>query len=381
MDYRKGTGKWEVFGNTNPGTSFSLPAGGFSPSTRYSFRVRAFKGNPVVYTGYSNIASTTTKGFQAPAALLAKAEGEGAIALSWKDRSSIEEGYEIETKSTAGDFTSLGSVKANVSSTTPITGFSLNTEYQFRIRGFRTVAGKKVYSAYSNTSATRTSTLAAPSGLTARLVGESSVQLAWKDRSARENGFQIQYREAGTVNFKVLGSVAANASTYDTSVLLPGTTYDFRVRAFDYFSYSSFTSVIQVTARDGIISDLHPEVFWNTSFLYPIKVSRPARLSSLAVTGLPAGLSYNPALRTISGTPCVGGCRQGGLEGGFSGWLWGLEVAGVENHPPARRADRDCRIRSGEHRRRHLHHGLGRREIRGSRCAGRQAREYHGGQL
>lgn len=324
VQIKRGNGSWQDYGNAGAGTTFSLPIFGFDPLTRYSFRTRAFKGNPAVFTAYSNVASATTRPFLAPEMLVPKAAGEGAISFQWKDRSSIESGYEIQWRSGTGNFQSLGTVGTNVTSTTPITGFSLRTDYEFRLRAFRIVGSAKAYSAFSNSATIRTSALIKPTQFAGQVTGDSSVRLTWNDASALESGYQIEYRETGATTFTSLGVVAADVEAYNATGLTPGQTYDFRVIAFldDGFSttsYSEPTAAVPLTTRNGFTSDLHPAIFWNTSFEYEIEVSHPDLLSSVTVTGLPSGLAYDATLRTISGIPLVEGARTVNMTANYTG--------------------------------------------------------------
>jgi cyclophilin family peptidyl-prolyl cis-trans isomerase len=319
IQYRKGSGKWKDFGNTNPDLTFRLTGSGFLPGTIYSFRVRAFKQTPAIYTKFSNVAKTTTQAFRAPSSLVATAAGDAAISLKWKDRSSIESGYEIESKSGNGAFTKLGDVAANVSSTVPITGFSFNTDHQFRIRAFRVVGALREYTAYSNLALTKTPSLAAPTELAGTAVSNNSVKLTWKHSSAREFGFQIQYRLAGSTDYQIAGTVAANVNEYTVTGLTPGKTYDFQTRAYDFSSYSAFSSVVPVTTRGATLEgDADPPIFWNTSFVHQVGVTNPANLQSLEVTGLPAGLTYEASNRTISGTTTEEGVKLVTLKAAFN---------------------------------------------------------------
>jgi cyclophilin family peptidyl-prolyl cis-trans isomerase len=323
IQYKVGSGKWKTLGNTNPDVKFSFELGTFPIATNYSFRVRAFKQNPPVYTKFSNVATAATLPFNAPSSLVATAEGDGAISLKWKDLSSHEAGYEIESKTGTGAFTKLGDVAANVSSTGRIPGFALNTDFQFRIRAFRLVDGVRVYTDYSNLASTKTTSIASPTALAGQPVDEATVRLTWNDASAREAGFQIQYREAGASNYSVAGTVAANIKEYTVSGLSAGKTYDFKVRAYTGFypyfpTYSAFTPAVQVLTKDGFTGDLDPPIFWNTSFNHTIGISRLSQLNSLVMTGsLPAGITYNPATRKISGTTSFEGVNTVSLKATF----------------------------------------------------------------
>lgn len=322
VEYRIGTEAWQFLTNVNPAVTFSFPVAGFQPTTAYSFRTRAFKGDPVVYSAYSNIATGTTLAFRTPTKFVAKADGEGAISFKWKDRSAVEEGYEIQWRTGTNEFESLGDVGANVSSTTPITGFSLDTPYDFRLRAFRTVSAVKVYTDFSKIDSVKTSSLAKPTNPVGTVINDTTVSLTWEDNSVLEIGYQIQGREAGTTTYNVLGTVAANVEQFNLTDLKPGTLYDIRVRGFDQFSYSSFAPVIQLKTREGITSDLNPPVFWNTSFVYEIGISNPAELVSLTVANLPSGLSYDSATKTISGQTTREGAKIVKLKATFNGsWV------------------------------------------------------------
>lgn len=327
IEYRKGSDKWAVFATINPGVNFSIPASGFEPDTSYSFRVRAFKQFPAIFTKYSNVATAKTLPFRAPGDLTAMAEADGAISLKWKDRSSREDGYEIETKTGTAAFSKLGEVGPNVVSTNAITGFSFNTDVQVRVRGFRTVSSARVYTDYSNVVTVKTTNLAAPEGFAAQVLDDTSVKLTWKDASARETGYQVEYRETGAANYNDPVSLAANAKEHTLTGLSPHKSYDVRVRSYQGFppffgSYSAYTPVVVATTKDGFTGDLNPPIFWNTSFLHTISVSRTSELSSLTVTGsLPSGIVFNSTNRTISGTTTFDGYKTVSLKAVFKdGW-------------------------------------------------------------
>ena len=327
VEYKKGAGKWAVFATVNPGVNFSIPATGFEPDTGYSFRVRAFKQLPVIFTKYSNVATATTFPFRAPSDLTAMAEAAGAVSLKWKDRSSIEGGFEIESKAGTAAFSKLGDVGPNVVSTSPITGFAFETDVQFRLRAVRLVNGTRVYSDYTDAVTVKTTNLAGPSDFAAQAVDDTSMKLTWKDVSGRETGYQVQYRETGTTDFKEAGSLAANAKEYTLKGLSPHKSYDVKVRSYQGFppffgTYSAFSPLIAVMTKDGFTGDLNPPIFWNSSFLHTVSVSRPSELSSLTLTGtLPSGITFNSANRTISGTTTFEGAKTVSLKATFKdGW-------------------------------------------------------------
>lgn len=308
MEYRKkGDKKWSSLGNAKADKKFNLPSYGFTPTTSYQFRLRAYKGNPVVATAYSNVATTKTKKFQAPTTLSAKAVADGAFTFKWKDNSSAEEGYELQYRTGTAAFTAKGTVPANTDSTTPVSGFTLNTTYQFKLRGFRTQDAKRVYTSYTNVVTIKSTTLTKPSAVVATPVDDYSVKIDWKDETAVESGYKVEYRKVGAPTFIEGGTAAANAKTLTIGNLVPGTDYEFNVYAYkaDFsgkVTASSASVSTQSRTKDGIAGDLTPPIFYGTSFSYTITPSRLSELSSLDVTGVPAGLTYNASNRTITGT-------------------------------------------------------------------------------
>jgi len=298
---KEGNGKWQLYPKFEPGTKFDFPIFGFASGKTYSFRVRAFKENPAVFSAYSNTLTVTTKAFQAPSELVATPSGEGAFSFKWKDRSSLEAGFELQKKTGTGEFVSLAETGSNTISTQPIPNFSLDADYQFRIRAFRTVASAKVYTAFSPVAAARSSALFKPTELAAQTLDDTSVKLTWKDVSGRESVYQVQHREVGTADFENTGSVGANSKEATISELDPGTNYEFRIRATDFASNSAFSPTVQVPTKDGITSGMNPLISLGNSFDYTVQSSTPTGLTGVTVTGLPAGLTFNPVTGKITG--------------------------------------------------------------------------------
>jgi cyclophilin family peptidyl-prolyl cis-trans isomerase len=319
IQFKKGAaGKWEDLIYVNPGSRFNQVVEGLNPNSVYHFRTRAYRNPPLKFTAFSNGAKVKTKPFQAPQALVAKTQGEGQVVVSFKDKSSFESGFELEAKTGDGAFVKLGDLGANMTRTEPIGGFPVNTPYQFRVRAFRLVNNVRIYTAYSNVANVLTASLATPTEFTGTPLGETSLRLTWKDNSAQEAGFQIESRKKGETAFKSAGSVAAGVETLTLSGLIAGTTYELRVKAVASLSASSYAPLATVTTLDGITSDPHPEIFWNTSFVHAIAVSRPQTVTSVTVSGLPPGLSFNSTTRSISGTTTDEGVRTAAVRVVFS---------------------------------------------------------------
>jgi cyclophilin family peptidyl-prolyl cis-trans isomerase len=300
---RKGKGEWETLANTAIQNRYNIVIGSLEPSTSYSFRVVAFKstagGQITSTTSLSNESTTKTDAFRAPFGLTAKSEGEGRISLTWKERSSLEEGMEVQAKEGDRKFKSLGTVGANTTSTSPIL-LTLDTPYDFRVRAFRTVDGKKVYSKFSNVASKKSSGLAKPMELAVSATTESSVTLTWKDVSTREEGYALRYKEKGKKLPKIV-ELPAGATTHTVTGLKVGKFYDFQVRTFDKKTVSRYTPVVEGSTRDQLLGNYDVSLTAGVSFFFDVDVNEPTQVDEVIASNLPAGLTLDESSQSISG--------------------------------------------------------------------------------
>jgi len=115
--------------------------------------------------------------------------------------------------------------------------------------GFPTVNAKSEYAYIADVSSTPT----APSGLTANAVSATQVDLAWMDNSSNENGFIIQRSDfdpgLGTWSaFAQVGdTAAANVTTFSDTTVVPMSTYQYQVYAYNASGNSAPSNVAIVT--------------------------------------------------------------------------------------------------------------------------------------
>jgi hypothetical protein len=143
----------EITGLTlGPGAAVQTLTGA-QPSTTYYFRVHAY--NAAGDSAYSNEASVTTPDAPvpppaAPTALKAKPQSGTVIVLTWRPRSSNEQGFKVEILR-GGVFVEIGTLAAG-SIGVRVTNLSPRTTYSFRVRAYN--AGGN--SAYSNVASAKT---------------------------------------------------------------------------------------------------------------------------------------------------------------------------------------------------------------------------------
>ena len=223
------------------GTSYSDT--GRSPSTSYSYRVRATDAVPNLGP-YSNTASATTPAGAdtqpptAPTNLTATAVSSSQVNLAWTaatDNVAVT-GYRVERCQGAGcsNFSEIAQPSGTSYSDT---GRSPSTSYSYRVRATDAVPN---LGPYSNTASATTPAGAdtqpptAPTNLTATAVSSSQVNLAWT--AATDNvavtGYRVERCQgAGCSNFSEIAQ--PSGTSYSDTGRSPSTSYSYRVRATD----------------------------------------------------------------------------------------------------------------------------------------------------
>lgn len=94
----------------------------------------------------------------------------------------------------------------------------------------------------------------APSVLEASysVINTGNINLSWTDNSNNETGFRLQYKWSPAVapaGWRNLATVDANTTTYQMQDAQSGTTYSFRVQAFNDNGASPFSNVVTLLVR------------------------------------------------------------------------------------------------------------------------------------
>lgn len=182
----------------------------------------------------------------APSDLSLEPLPEGGIALTWRDGSSDELGFEIERRMEGEDaFTRVAWTALNVRSLDdgPLEEGRACT---YRLRAFN----PRGASPYGNEE-TAVTLLLPPSELEASGISPAVIRLTWKDGSSRESGFQVERKGGGTAVFRTVATIPRDSETYDDGGLAAGTAYTYRVRAFNDRTVSPYTTEIEVTTPAG----------------------------------------------------------------------------------------------------------------------------------
>ncbi|MGD9611923.1 MAG: hypothetical protein AB7V22_03390 [Kiritimatiellia bacterium] len=92
---------------------------------------------------------------------------------------------------------------------------------------------------------------AAPHSLCASLTEAGGVSLAWQDASFNEDGFEIWRRTEAASDWNLLAQTPSNAASHFDGTVAPGTLYAYKVRAFNAWGHSGFSSESSVATPDS----------------------------------------------------------------------------------------------------------------------------------
>lgn len=210
----------------------------------YRYRVRAFGNGHSDYSGIVAIATTVPN----PASgVVATAVSDTRIELSWTDNTPSDslwnefafyllrcEGVGCEPLTF---YKSLSSDSATYSDTLLTPG----STYRYAV-----IAANPAGAAATSDTATASTTVPAiPTTLTDSTVSATEVLLAWADNASNEDGYEIERCEGGGCsNYAAVDTAAADATSIVASGLTGGTTYQFRVRAFNATGSSGYSNVV-----------------------------------------------------------------------------------------------------------------------------------------
>jgi hypothetical protein len=221
---------------------------GLAASSSYSYRVRAY--NVAGDSGYSNTASAVTQTPptppNAPTSLSAIAVSSSQINLTWTDNAGNETGFKVDRCTGAGctDFTQVTTLGANVTSYSD-PGLAPSTSYSYRVMAYNAVGASDYSNVASAVTAAAPSVPNAPTNLVATVISKSQINLTWADNSTNETGFRITRCKGSTcTNFALVATVGANVTSYQNTRLTAGTTYSYRIYAYNAVGNSGYSNIV-----------------------------------------------------------------------------------------------------------------------------------------
>ena len=222
------SGSWTRIARIGSNSTVTYRVEKLSPSTKYNFRVKAFKlnGNSATYSSYKNISGITN-----PATISGLKIGghaADALRLNWTKNSKVS-GYIVEQYK-GGKWTRIARIGENSTTTYRVEKLSASTTYKFRVQAFGFDGKTALYGNYAYING-KTS----PATVTGIRIGgtaKDALRVNW-NRDSKARGYIVQQYKNGTwVRIARIGN--NNTTTYRVSGLKSGSTYIFRVQAFGY---------------------------------------------------------------------------------------------------------------------------------------------------
>ena len=247
-------------------TSYTHTITDLEPNTAYAVLVRFNEARTVINRATATAttpAADVTEETPPPTALTATATGSGEVDLSWT-APSVEgmtiDDYMVQWESASGNDLAeqrTGSTDA----TATVRGLRPGTEYTFYVRAVFDDGTASSHATATATTTAATVSPGAPTGLTARAIDPTMIELSWTAAAgAGVTGHRIEFQtpDAGAAWTAVPvirdgnGNVVEDVTTsifpgYTHSNRSPGTRYRYRVKAINAIGESGWTTSAWVT--------------------------------------------------------------------------------------------------------------------------------------
>ncbi len=182
--------------------------------------------------------------------LNATAASSSQINLAWAyEKETDHVGFRITRRiGPVGEWTLVATVGKNVTSYAD-NGLSAGTTYYYRVQAIGPRHPSHPSNSVSATTQGTAVAVYAPSNLSASASGSSQINLSWRDNSDNESGFRIERRTGTSGTWGQIATVGANVTGYADTGLSAGTTYDYRVRAYNSGANSAYSNEANNTTQ------------------------------------------------------------------------------------------------------------------------------------
>jgi hypothetical protein len=168
-------------------------------------------------------------------------ETTDTVTLFWVDNDTNEVAQTIQRATDVGFTTDLTTYPVGADVVSAIDTVEHGDTYYYRIKA----TGVLAESAWSNIVAQATIP-AEPTDFRRTARTTTSIRLGWNDASNNETGYRIQRRRPGGT-WATVKTTAANATAWTNSGLVPGRTYEFRIRGINDLGSSPWAPVVRAT--------------------------------------------------------------------------------------------------------------------------------------
>ena len=215
-----------------------------SPASGGTYRYRLFAKSNGNYAGNSNASSNVVRP-KAPTGVDCSIADGNLVVLVWNIDPSNESVLKVARKVSENSYSIIATLNKTATGYAHAVPVVLGTTYTYR---------EYAWDSDTNVvSSTECSVIAeipgAPANLTLAADSKSSVTLNWQDNSASEQEYIIE-RKTDSGSFSVIGTAAANDTSYADETIDEDHTYVYRVRASNTLGMSAYSNTISITVND-----------------------------------------------------------------------------------------------------------------------------------
>ncbi|MBE6045141.1 MAG: CHAP domain-containing protein [Clostridiales bacterium] len=220
-------------------TKTSFKKSGLTTNKTCYYKVRAYKksGSKTIYTKFTS-AVAGTPALSTPA--VSVVSSKTGISVKWNAVSGAS-GYEVYRSPSKGG--SYNKVKTTTGTTFSNESVTINKEYYYKVRAYRTIDGNKKYGSFSGPQLGVKASISKVSGVSAASK-DSYVGLTWTGVSGA-SGYEVYRATGSSSNYTNVGNASKNS--FNDYNVANGLTYYYKIRAYKNINgvkvYGDFSSV------------------------------------------------------------------------------------------------------------------------------------------
>ena len=246
----------------------------------YSYKLRAKIYNNSVYSDYSNEITIWTSKLNSPDDLRYSIIDTNKVQLSWSGTNGIDTNYKVEKKlGESGTWYEVATLDATTKTYTDVSVTTTEMVY-YRVK----VQDKNNTANYSNELIVSLQPPAAATNVKATPISFNQIRLTWTDNAFNENEYIIEAMQF--YNFREVGRVSGNTTTFVHKGLSPNATVTYRISAVNGVNKGEYSKTAVASTPSRV---LYSDVYDNKTYSTAV-----ATLASMSVFSTTPGKAFKP---------------------------------------------------------------------------------------